>query len=399
MSQNTSFIPYTRHHIDDKDIQYVNDALQSNYLTTGPYVKKFEQAIQIHCHSNFALSCSNGTSALMLSYIATMHYYNIAKGSGIIIPTITFCATVNTAVLCGLHPIFADVNPTTGLLDAISLEAAYRQAKKQGIAVKIVTVVHLNGQTADMEELIQITKRNNCLIIEDAAHAIGSQYSNGQPVGNCYYSEFTCFSFHAAKTITTGEGGALTTNNQKLADLAQIYRAHGIRKNNFIYPHQAQKNEQPKPWHQELTDISLNYRLADINCALGLSQIEKLNKLCNIRQNLFDQYKTKLKKLTPKLSLIKVLERPKTGWHLLPILINFNHCKVNKIIIINKLLQYNIQTQVHYIPLHHHHYYQQNHNLPNSEEYYEKVLSIPLWPGMTDDNIDYIIDTLDKIIS
>jgi UDP-4-amino-4,6-dideoxy-N-acetyl-beta-L-altrosamine transaminase len=400
-SKNNSFLPYGKHYIDDDDINAVTEVLKSNWLTTGPKTEEFERMISEKFGVRQSISCANGTAALHLAAKAL----NLKEGDAVVVPAMTFVATANAVRYTGADIIFADVDPENGLMT----KESFRDALSKSENIKAVFPVHLNGQLVDMKEISILAKEKGIKIVEDSCHAIGSKYAykdlDVPYTGNCIYSDMTVFSLHPVKNITSGEGGVVCTNNEKYAKLIRKLRNHEIVKDpeNFINTNNSKDNNNlTNPWYYEVHDLGFNYKLSDIHCALGLSQLKKLDKFTHRRDSLVLNYDKKFKKVN---NIIKNIKRVNTcfpAWHLYPVHIDFDRLRISKAKLMELLLKRNIGTQVHYIPLHFQPYYMDLYKeiyLPGSEKYYNSILSLPLYVTMTDEDITYICDNIIDIIN
>jgi UDP-4-amino-4,6-dideoxy-N-acetyl-beta-L-altrosamine transaminase len=395
-----SYLPYGKQFLDDDDLNAVMTVLKSDWLTTGPVIDKFESEISKKFTVNHSISCSSGTAALHLATKAL----NLKKGDTAIVPTITFAATANAVRFTGADVIFADVDPENGLLT----KETFLEALNRSDNVKAVLPVHLNGQLVDMAEIKEVADFYDIKVVEDACHAIGAKYSHNNieegHVGNCEYSDMTIFSFHPVKTITSGEGGALTTNNDDYAELACNYRNHGIIKKSDKFENidmSSDSNGNINPWYYEIHELGFNYRVSDINCSLALSQLKKLDEFIEKRAMLVSIYDNNLNQLGDIVSNIKRFNTCVPAWHLYPVLIDFNKLKISRAELIERMFNNNIGTQVHYIPLHLQPYYKNLYGcmrLSGSEKYYAKVLSLPLYPAMTEENVLYVCKNIIDII-
>lgn len=387
---------YGSQYIDNEDINEVKKVLKSPFLTKGPKIEEFEKVFSKKVKSKFAISCTSGTAALHLVYRSL----EITKGDIVVSPTLTFSGTVSPAKILGADIIFADCDKNTGLININSvLEIIQKLIKINRIKnLKVISVVNLNGQTPNLKLLSQLSKKYKFYIIEDACHSLGSFYENKKkfPVGSCKYSDFSTFSFHPVKAITTGEGGMITTNNKRYYNYIKKLRNH-----NFDYPKKAIKN---KPWFYAINDIFLNYRMSDINAALGLSQLKKLDKFVEKRNLLASYYSELLRKYKCKnIEIVKNLDYSTHSYHLFVILINFRKLKINKKQLINRLRNIGIFTQVHYVPLHTQQYYKKTSLIrmrcKNAEAYYESALSLPIYYQLKKNDINIIVKNLIKFIS
>ena len=387
---------YGSQYIDNEDINEVKKVLKSPFLTKGPKVEEFEKLFSKKVKSKYAISCTSGTAALHLVYRSL----KITKGDIVISPTLTFSGTVSPAKILGADIIFADCDKNTGLININSvLEIIKKLIKINRIKdLKVISVVNLNGQTPNLKLLSQLSKKYKFYIIEDACHSLGSFYENKKkfPVGSCKYSDFSTFSFHPVKAITTGEGGMITINNKKYYNYIQKLRNH-----NFDYPKKVIKN---KPWFYAINDIFLNYRMSDINAALGLSQLKKLDKFVIKRNLLASYYSEFLRKYKCKnIKIVNNLDHSTHSYHLFVVLINFQKLKINKKQLINRLRNIGIFTQVHYVPLHTQQYYKKTSSIrmkcKNAEAYYESALSLPIYYQLKKNDINIIVKNLVKFIS
>jgi len=379
------FIPYGRQWINDDDIQAVVDVLKSDYLTQGPKVKKFEDKICSITGAKYCIAVANGTAALHLA-VASLQ---IEKGSeGITTPN-TFAASANCMLYNGLVPRFADIDPSTYNIDPKNIPVLVNKN------TKLIIPVHFAGQPADMPSISKIAKKYHLYVIEDAAHAIGSQYEDGSYVGNCKYSDLTTFSFHPVKTITTGEGGAITTNNEELYELLLMLRSHGITKKESKFNPDYIGTELVGPWYYEMQELGYNYRLTDIQAALGVSQINRLNEFKRRRREIVAKYNVSFKNINWLITPYEV-EGISSCFHLYVLQIDFSKIGKTRKEVMRILTSKNIGTQVHYIPVSHLPYYKTFNidTCPNNENYYKRCLSIPLFPHMSDEDIEYVIENI-----
>ena len=379
------FIPYGKQYIDKSDIIAVLDVLKSDYLTQGPKIKEFEDLICNYTGAKYCVAVSNGTAALHLA----VKVLEILEGKeGITTPN-TFVASANCMVYNNIKPIFADIDSKTYNINPDKI------IEKINSKTKLIIPVHFAGQPCNMEKIRKIADENSLYIIEDASHAIGSRYKGGTKIGNCKYSDMTIFSFHPVKTITTGEGGAVTTNNEKLFNKLKLLRTHGITKDADLLI------ENPGPWYYEMQELGFNYRLTDIQAALGISQLNKLDKYIKRRREIVKKYNEAFKDI----EWIKIpyeKEDVFSVFHLFVLQIDFDRIKKNRKEVMIELKNKGIGTQVHYIPVHTQPYYKNKFGFkwgdyPIAEDYYKKALSIPLYPMMTDKDVEYVIDSIVKI--
>lgn len=399
MKESEPFLPYGRQSIEDDDIEAVVQALKSDWLTTGPAVREFEDAFAKHVGVAHAVACSNGTAALHLAALALQ----LGPGDSVVVPTITFLATANAARYVGADVVFADVDPDTGLLTPESFEAALRRARGD---IKAVFPVHLGGQCVDMPGILSIARVHNIRVVEDACHALGSGYGdNGPAVGSCLFSDMSCFSFHPVKTIAMGEGGMVTTRDAVFAERLSRLRTHGMVRDpeRFMLPASAFGDDgRPNPWYYEMPEPGYNYRASDINCALGLSQLRKLDRFARRRHELVALYDQALAGLAPAVRPVKRMEGCRPVWHLYPVLIDFVAAGKSRARVMETLRTRGIGSQVHYIPVHQQPYYRNRYGelqLPGADAYYARQLSLPLYVGMEDGDVWRVVNALKAILT
>jgi perosamine synthetase len=379
-------IPYATQWIDEDDILAVAGALRSSNLTQGPLVEEFEKSIAQYCGAKYAVAVNSGTSALHMACLAA----GISAGDEVITTPNTFVASANCILYCDGKPVFADIDAETALIDPIDVR------RKITNKTKAIIPVHFAGQPADMEEIGKIAKENDLKIIEDAAHAIGARYrlKNSEDwinVGSCFHSDMTVISFHAVKHITTGEGGMVLTNDQDLYEKLMLFRSHGITRN-IKY-----MKETEGPWYYEMHQLGFNYRLTDIQCALGVSQLKKLDKYIARRKEVARMYDKAFSDIDG-LDFIKEKEGFDSSRHLYVILVE------NRKNVFNRLMtEANIGVNVHYIPVYFHPYYRQlvyeRGLCPIAEEYYSRSISIPMFPKLTNDEVEYVIGSIEKVVA
>ena len=383
------FLPYGIQDIDEEDINAVSHALNSDFLTTGPKVKKFEEHFSKFTNAKYTISCSNGTAALHLACLAM----GLKEGDWVIVPSITFLATANAIRFCGAEVLFCDVDEKTGLMTPATLKKAISHAKKKNLVVKAVITVHLTGKPVNLRGLKMICDQHDLVLISDSCHALGGVYDRS-PIGSCKYEGFNTFSFHPVKAITSGEGGAVTTNTQKHAEKMRIMRSHSMERadsdNNW--------------WTYKMNSLGYNYRMSDIQCALGTRQLKKLERFVAKRESLVELYNIKLKELTPVLTTPVFRDNElvdRVGWHLYSVLIDFDKLKITKESFINKLMKKKIRTQVHYMPVHLQPYYERRYGsvrLPGANSYAYKTLSLPLFTKMEVADLEYVVEQINNII-
>lgn len=377
------FLPYGRQVIEEDDIEAVREALMSPMLTTGPLVERFEQALCAATTAKEAVVCSNGTAALHLAARAI----HLDRAQSAIVPSLTFVATANAVRYCGAEVVFADVDPDTGLMTSETLRDALRRAPSN---VRAVFPVHLNGQTCGIAAIAGVAREWGLWIVEDACHAIGGTQATEHgpiPVGGCHDSDMACFSFHPVKTIAMGEGGAITTNNADLATAMRRDRSHGLIRD----------ANPAEPWAYELREPGFNYRAPDILCALGLSQLKKLERFTEQRRRLVAAYRECLWPLAKIVSAVEDAEHGDPAWHLFAVRIVFEKAGVTRADLMRRLAEAGIGSQVHYIPVHRQPYYAARYpglHLPGADAYYARCLSLPLFASMTEDDVDRVVAAL-----
>lgn len=385
MAQPDGFLPYGRQSIDEADVAAVTAVLRGDYLTTGPAVVEFEADFVRAVGARHAVSCSSGTAALHLAALAL----ELAEGDVVIVPTLTFLATANMARYVGAEVGFADVDPRTGLLTEKTLEAAIGRA---GNRAKAIVPVHLNGQCCDMPAIEAIAARHGLAVVEDACHAVGTP-----GVGACAHSAMAVFSLHPVKTIVAGEGGVVTTNDAGLAERLSRLRNHGMVRDpdRFALVNQAfDQAGRPNPWYYEMPEIGFNYRLSDIHAALARSQLSKLDKFVAARRSLATYYDAALADLAPTIEPVARMPGLAPAWHLYVVLIDFDAIGIERGAFMRRLRERDVGTQVHYLPVHRQPYYVDRYGAqerPGADAYYAKALSLPLFPAMTEADVDRVV--------
>ncbi len=389
------FLPYGRQQIGDDDIAAVAQVLRGDALTTGPKVADFEQALSHATGASHVVACSSGTAALHLAAMAL----NLGPGDKAVVPALTFLATANVVRLTGAELVFADVDPATGLMGAQELSTAL--ARDGSGQVKAVFPVHYAGQCTAPDELAEAAK--GLSVVADSCHALGTAYGSGGRIGDCRHGIMETLSFHPIKTIAAGEGGAVTTNDGDLAERLRRLRNHGRTRDadSFVRDELARDGEgNINPWYYEMAELGLNYRLSDIHCALGQSQLVKLDAFCAARRALAARYD---EKLIPLGSLVRPLDRVEgcdPAWHLYVVRIDFAVLGMERAAVMARLKEAGIGTQVHYLPLHMQPYYRDRYgemSLPGAEVFYQQALSLPLFPDMTEEEVEYVVATLGEI--
>jgi UDP-4-amino-4,6-dideoxy-N-acetyl-beta-L-altrosamine transaminase len=386
------FLPYGRQTIEDDDVAAVAAALRADFLTTGPTVEAFETAFKRKVGAQHAIAVANGTATLHLAMMALgVGQEGGGEGDVCIAPSVTFLATANCARYVGAEVVFADVDPASGLMTPDTLADALKRAAKDfgGRRVKAVLPVHLRGDVCDLPALRDLAAGVGAVLVEDAPHALGSVGTFdgvGHPVGDGAYSSFASFSFHPVKTLATGEGGMLTTNDPALAARARSLRGHGM-----VRPAGA------APWVYEMPELGFNYRIPDVLCALGISQLSKLDRFVARRRTLAALYAEKLSGLAPHVTLATSPAGSDPALHLLTVLIDFEALGTTRLAVVEALKAAGVGSQVHYIPVHTQPYYQARYgalNLPGSDAWYARCLTLPLYPTMADGDVDRVVEAL-----
>ena len=384
------FIPYGRQDINQADIQSVIDVLQSDFLTQGPAVPAFEVAVSQYCHSQYALAVNSATSALHIACLAL----GVGKGDSVWTSPITFVASANCALYCGASIDFVDIDPRTYNMSVQQLAEKFELAEKEGKLPKVVIPVHLCGQPCEMEEIHKLGQKYHFKIIEDASHAIGGRYQN-EPIGNCKYSDITIFSFHPVKIITTAEGGMALTNNQLLAKKMDLLRSHGITRDPKLMTHKPDGD-----WYYQQIDLGFNYRMTDLQAALGISQMQRLDQFAPQRHKLAKNYNH----LLAGLPLTLPWQHPDgySGLHLYVIRLQLAKTRKTYKQVFTELRESGIGVNVHYIPVHTQPYYKamgfQETDFPESRKYYAEAISLPMFPKITKQQQVYICDSLNTIL-
>lgn len=372
-------IPYGRQTIEEDDIQAVVDVLRSDYLTTGPKIAEFEKMVADYVGAKYAVAISNGTSALHAACFAA----GIQPGDEVITTPLTFAASSNCVLYCGGTPVFADVDLKTYNIDPEDIR------RKITDKTKAIIAVHLAGQPCDMDEIHKIAKEHDLLVIEDGAHALGSVYK-GKKVGTL--SDMTTFSFHPVKPITTGEGGMIVTDNEEFYQKMMLFRSHGITRDENLMT----RND--GSWFYQQLDLGYNYRITDIQCALGCSQMKKLDRFLARRKEIVARYNEAFADCE---NIVTPYQLPETesGWHLY--IVQVKNCDRREIF--EALREHGIAVNVHYIPVYLHPYYQEHGykdvHCRNAEEVYSHIISLPLYPTLTEEQQQYVIETLKYVIN
>lgn len=370
-------IPYGKQTIEQDDIQAVVDVLKSDFLTTGPKIAEFEQTVADYVGVKYAVAISNGTSALHAACFAA----GIGPGDEVITTPLTFAASANCVLYCGGTPVFADVDPKTYNIDPEDIR------RKITDRTKAIIAVHLAGQPCDMDAIHSIAREHGLIVIEDGAHALGSVYK-GKRVGSL--SDMTTFSFHPVKPITTGEGGMIVTDNEDFYKKMILFRSHGITRDDSMMT----RND--GPWFYQQFDLGYNYRITDIQCALGCSQMKKLDRFLARRKEIVARYNEAFADCDNIITPYQ-LSDTESGWHLY--IVQVKNCDRRQVF--ENMREKGIGVNVHYIPVYMHPYYQEhgyeNVHCANAEEIYSHIISLPLYPGLTSEQQDYVIDTLKSL--
>jgi UDP-4-amino-4,6-dideoxy-N-acetyl-beta-L-altrosamine transaminase len=406
MKSEQKYLPYGRQCLTQGDIDAVVAVLKSDFLTQGPTVEAFEKAIAEYLGCSDVIVMNNATAALHIAYLSL----GVEKGSAVIVPAITFAATANAAVYCGGVPFFCDVDPVSGLMTPELLEQAVIKCKAQGLKPKLCVPVHYAGMAVDMNGIIEVAKKHSMKVFEDACHAIGgdiraSETSPWRKVGNAFDGSAGCsFSFHPVKHIATGEGGAVATNDPEFAKKLRLIRTHGITKSseNFVDSKMAfdKKSGLVNPWYYEMQELGWNYRLSDINAALGLSQMGRLVANIQKRRQIATWYHENLSGL-PLVRPCGETILTRHAWHLYPLLIDFENIGVSRFEMFRELKQRGVGAQVHYIPVPSLPYYKKSGAVvpPGARKFYDMELSIPMYPDLTRADVDRVSDALKDILT
>lgn len=375
-------INYSRQCIDHSDVEAVTQVLSSDYLTQGPKVAEFEAAVAAYCGAKFAVAANSATSALHLACMAL----GVGPGDWLWTSPNTFLASSNCGLYCGANVDFVDICPKTYNLSAEALDIKLQHAKQNNKLPKVVVVVHFAGQPCDLKEIHALSKQYGFYIIEDAAHAIGSRYDNTK-IGSCLYSDITVFSFHAVKTMTTAEGGMATTNDPALFQKMKRLSSHGVTRDSHLM-----EGESQGPWYYQMTGLGYNYRLTDIQAALGLNQLAKLDEFIVRRNQIAADYAKALQ--DQPLILPYQKNTIYSGWHLYVVCLDEQSKKTRKEVFI-ALREAGIGVNVHYIPVHTQPYYQRLGfklgDFPTAEQYYQNCISLPMYYGLDDEQVQQVV--------
>jgi UDP-4-amino-4,6-dideoxy-N-acetyl-beta-L-altrosamine transaminase len=384
-------IPYGKQDISQADIDSVVNVLQSDFLTQGPQVPLFEKTVSNYCGAEYGVSVNSATSALHIACLAL----DLGKNDWLWTSPNSFVASANCGLYCGAKVDFVDIDLQTYNLSIEELEKKLIKAKQENRLPKILIPVHFAGQSCDMKRIHSLSKEYGFSVIEDASHAIGGKYLDN-PIGGCQYSDITVFSFHPVKIITTAEGGLATTNSKELAEKMQIFRSHGIIRDENLMTTKSHGG-----WYYEQIDLGYNYRMTELQAALGISQMKRLDEFINKRHILQKRYDDFLQ-YTP---VIRPFQLPEchSALHLYPILIDIEKINKSRKQVFNKLRKNGIGVNVHYIPIHTQPYYKKfgfkGGDFPISEAYYNRTISLPLYPGLDFKVQDQIISTINEIMA
>lgn len=399
-ARRKKFLPYGRQDVDGRDIAAAAEALRSDWLTTGPRVEVFEKALAKYCGARHAVAVANGTAALHVAMLAA----GLKPGDRALTSAITFLASANCAEFVGATADFADIDPRTCNVTADTLHAAWKDD------VRAVVPVDFAGQPCDMPAIAALARERGAMVIEDASHAIGGRFERAgrwHKVGGHAWADMTTFSFHPVKTITTGEGGAILTDNDRLAERCRLFRNHGMVRNQKPSPDadSCPLTSERGPWFYEMTELGFNYRITDLQCALGLSQLKKLYGFVRRRAEIVAAYNDAFASLagirTPQ--VVNIGKRPpRVAWHLYVLQIDFAALGRTRTQVMQQLRDEGVGTQVHYIPVHLQPYYRRRHGYgpgkcPVAEAFYARCLSLPLYPAMTDKDVAHVIRAVRKL--
>lgn len=384
-------IPYGRQEITQADIDAVIAVLKSDFLTQGPAVPKFEQAVAAYCGTAHAVACNSATSALHIACMAL----DLGPGDWLWTTPITFVASSNCALYCGAQVDFVDIDPRTYNLSPVALEAKLQQAERDGKLPKVVVAVHLSGQPCDLEAIHALSRRYGFRIVEDASHAIGGRYQD-EKIGNCRYSDITVFSFHPVKIITTIEGGMALTNDATLAQRMSLARSHGITRDPALMTHAPDG-----PWYYQQVALGYNYRMTDVQAALGSSQMVRIDEYVARRHALARRYDA----LLADLPVTTPWQHPDgySGLHLYVIRLQNDRIARSHREVFDGLRALDIGVNLHYIPVHLQPYYRAmgfaEGDFPEAERYYTEAITLPMYPALTDAQQDAVVDALRKALA
>lgn len=382
-------IPYGKQHIDQQDIDAVVTTLTSDFLTQGPQIPRFEQKMSNLCQVKYACAVSNATAALHLACLAL----EVGQGDTVWTSPVTFVASANVALYCQARIDFIDIEVDTGLIDVKSLDEKLRAANKTNTLPKVLIAVHLAGQSCDMATIHRLCQHYGVRIIEDASHAIGARYQN-KPVGHCQFSDIAVFSFHPVKIMTTAEGGLAVTGQKKLAQKMALLRSHGITRDESLFSEPSHGQ-----WYYQQIDLGFNYRMTDLQAALGTSQSLKLAEFTTKRNQLAQRYNDKIADLP--LQHLRQLPDNFSAYHLYVVLTDNQQLQRDQLFA--HLREKDILVNLHYIPVHLQPYYQKlgfsPGDFPAAEAYYQRAITLPLYPDLTEQQQDFVIDCIGELVS
>jgi UDP-4-amino-4,6-dideoxy-N-acetyl-beta-L-altrosamine transaminase len=386
-----ALIPYGRQWITDSDINAVINVLKSDWLTQGPVIEQFEGAVAKYCGAKYAVAVSSGTAALHIACLAA----ELGKGDILWTSPNTFVASANCALYCGAKPDFVDIDPHSYNISVDAMKAKLYEAEKNDSLPKVIVPVHIAGQSCDMEQIYHLGKDYNFTIIEDACHAIGGSYK-GMKIGSCKFSDMTVFSFHPVKIVTTGEGGMVLTNKDDLYQKLIRLRTHGITRDN-----QFMEGESDGPWYYQQIELGMNYRMTDIQAALGLSQLDRIDEFIVRRRELVRRYNELFSDFP--LTIPWQYSDAHSAFHLYVVRLKLDKIKKTRKEVFEELREKGIGVNVHYIPVHTQPYYRRLGfscgQFPEAEKYYEEAITLPLYPSMTEKEQDYVVSTLREVLS
>jgi UDP-4-amino-4,6-dideoxy-N-acetyl-beta-L-altrosamine transaminase len=396
------FLPYGKHHVTQDDIDAVIEVLKSDWLTQGPAVPEFEEALADRVGSAEAIACANGTTALHLAMLAL----DLKPGEAAVTTPITFLSSANCARFVGADVHFADVDSKSGLIDPNSIARLLDEDSERRI--KAIIPVHFAGQPADLPAIHKIAQEHGAIVVDDGCHAIGATYDyEGETyrVGGNPHSDMTVFSFHPVKHVAMGEGGAITTDNPELAERLRLFRNHGIIRNDFVSRDMALNREGiPNSWYYEMTELGFNYRMTDIQAALGLSQLRRLPDVLARRREIAEYYQKLISNaFDDEVQPLDVRAQISHAYHLFVVKIDFDRLGVSRAVVMNKLRSQGIGTQVHYIPVHLQPYYRENcgtgpGDLPRAESYYCEAISLPMYPDLTNEDVERVVTNMQRVL-